>query len=169
MIRRPPRSTQQSTLFPYTTLFRSVRGGTRRRAGVGLQPLHRRLGCSDHGAALDREDDGSRIVRASRRSVRPPASLHGALAQGAGGHARLCRRSDACGPRYRVRLADRARLWHRGVTSICDFRVAGSASGSKNCRRGRLAQLVERFVYTEDVGGSSPSSPTILSNCVEHR
>ena len=26
---------------------------------------------------------------------------------------------------------------------------------------GRLAQLVERFVYTEDVGGSSPSSPTI--------
>src|SRR5690606_32553854 len=27
--------------------------------------------------------------------------------------------------------------------------------------KGRLAQLVERFVYTEDVGGSSPSSPTI--------
>ncbi|VWX61159.1 hypothetical protein SPHINGOR109_51036 [Sphingorhabdus sp. 109] len=27
---------------------------------------------------------------------------------------------------------------------------------------GRLAQLVERFVYTEDVGGSSPSSPTII-------
>tara|TARA_R110002110_G_scaffold164897_3_gene365114 strand:+ start:492 stop:725 length:234 start_codon:yes stop_codon:yes gene_type:complete len=29
---------------------------------------------------------------------------------------------------------------------------------------GRLAQLVERFVYTEDVGGSSPSSPTIIPN-----
>ena len=29
---------------------------------------------------------------------------------------------------------------------------------------GRLAQLVERFVYTEDVGGSSPSSPTIYFN-----
>ncbi len=26
--------------------------------------------------------------------------------------------------------------------------------------RGRLAQLVERFLYTEDVGGSSPSAPT---------
>jgi hypothetical protein len=25
---------------------------------------------------------------------------------------------------------------------------------------GRLAQLVERLVYTENVGGSSPSSPT---------
>ena len=30
-----------------------------------------------------------------------------------------------------------------------------------SCHWGRLAQLVERFVYTEDVGGSSPSSPTI--------
>ena len=29
-------------------------------------------------------------------------------------------------------------------------------------RGGRLAQLVERLVYTEDVGGSSPSSPTIF-------
>ncbi len=31
-----------------------------------------------------------------------------------------------------------------------------------SARLGRLAQLVERFVYTEDVGGSSPSSPTKL-------
>src|SRR3546814_9449759 len=28
MIRRPPRSTRTDTLFPYTTLFRSVRAGT---------------------------------------------------------------------------------------------------------------------------------------------
>src|SRR6187549_331685 len=28
--------------------------------------------------------------------------------------------------------------------------------------RGRLAQLVERLLYTQDVGGSSPSSPTNL-------
>ena len=26
--------------------------------------------------------------------------------------------------------------------------------------KGRLAQLVEQFVYTEKVGGSNPSSPT---------
>jgi signal transduction histidine kinase len=32
MIRRPPRSTQPTTLFPYTTLFRSRYGG----AGLGL-------------------------------------------------------------------------------------------------------------------------------------
>src|SRR3546814_6550878 len=29
MIRRPPRSTRTDTLFPYTTLFRSVRRGQR--------------------------------------------------------------------------------------------------------------------------------------------
>src|SRR5213079_1694501 len=34
MIRRPPRSTQQPTLFPYTTLFRS----RRRRARALLEP-----------------------------------------------------------------------------------------------------------------------------------
>src|SRR5689334_24284804 len=48
MIRRPPRS----TLFPYTTLFRSSRGqGLRRgRALSALRPLHR--GSSDaEGAA----------------------------------------------------------------------------------------------------------------------
>src|SRR3546814_2899807 len=30
MIRRPPRSTRTDTLFPYTTLFRSVRKGAHR-------------------------------------------------------------------------------------------------------------------------------------------
>src|SRR3546814_14497142 len=32
MIRRPPRSTRTDTLFPYTTLFRSPPGSSRRRA-----------------------------------------------------------------------------------------------------------------------------------------
>src|SRR3546814_3172284 len=31
MIRRPPRSTRTDTLFPYTTLFRSVSGSSRAR------------------------------------------------------------------------------------------------------------------------------------------
>src|SRR3546814_13389319 len=31
MIRRPPRSTRTDTLFPYTTLFRSVRSGDDQR------------------------------------------------------------------------------------------------------------------------------------------
>src|SRR3546814_14325396 len=37
MIRRPPRSTRTDTLFPYTTLFRSLR----RRQGVVEVWLHR--------------------------------------------------------------------------------------------------------------------------------
>src|SRR3546814_17719757 len=35
MIRRPPRSTRTDTLFPYTTLFRSVGDG---RSGTGIAP-----------------------------------------------------------------------------------------------------------------------------------
>src|SRR3546814_20582686 len=42
MIRRPPRSTRTDTLFPYTTLYRSiVRIGTA-RAQAALQLRHRR-------------------------------------------------------------------------------------------------------------------------------
>jgi hypothetical protein len=37
-------------------------------------------------------------------------------------------------------------------------RVAQDAGGL-----GRLAQLAEHLVYTEGVGGSSPSSPTIAA------
>jgi hypothetical protein len=40
--------------------------------------------------------------------------------------------------------------------------LQSSDEASISPSEGRLAQLVERFVYTEDVGGSSPSSPTTL-------
>src|SRR3546814_5470920 len=43
MIRRPPRSTRTDTLFPYTTLFRSSRSGTRARTDRRRQPRRRRL------------------------------------------------------------------------------------------------------------------------------
>src|SRR3546814_7153228 len=45
MIRRPPRSTRTDTLFPYTTLFRSLRP----RVGNGIGALARRRG-GDHRA-----------------------------------------------------------------------------------------------------------------------
>src|SRR3546814_8234083 len=35
MIRRPPRSTRTDTLFPYTTLFRSLKGPAVRNASLG--------------------------------------------------------------------------------------------------------------------------------------
>src|SRR2546429_3187637 len=55
MIRRPPRS----TLFPYTTLFRSVEG--RRTAAAGIR-------------VAAREQEGYRVAVAARRVVQgPPA------------------------------------------------------------------------------------------------
>src|SRR3546814_8613483 len=52
MIRRPPRSTRTDTLFPYTTLFRSKRGGIPQRQIVqqqrqlpGRERNCNRLGC----------------------------------------------------------------------------------------------------------------------------
>src|SRR3546814_1621276 len=44
MIRRPPRSTRSDTLFPYTTLFRSL-------AARQLLAQHDRVFAAQHGAA----------------------------------------------------------------------------------------------------------------------
>src|SRR3546814_7228029 len=75
MIRRPPRSTRTDTLFPYTTLFRSVRheldqagraaagvvGLRRREAASGLEAHHRHqvlgLGAEPGGHGLDFVDE----------------------------------------------------------------------------------------------------------------
>jgi hypothetical protein len=38
--------------------------------------------------------------------------------------------------------------------------LRGVRFGRYSSRIGRLAQLVERLLYTQDVGGSSPSPPT---------
>src|SRR3546814_1029672 len=57
MLRRPPRSTRTDTLFPYTTLFRSIEA----RAQVGLHAAHEvpRIGAQvlQFSAILGREDE----------------------------------------------------------------------------------------------------------------
>src|SRR3546814_2370096 len=45
MIRRPPRSTRTDTLFPYTTLFRSVPEATVKGTGVQRARYHGDLVC----------------------------------------------------------------------------------------------------------------------------
>src|SRR3546814_7287338 len=55
MIRRPPRSTRTDTLFPDTTLFRSVR--------IGRDKLSRLVGKI--------EEDRARFEQRERRTVRP--------------------------------------------------------------------------------------------------
>src|SRR3546814_11445493 len=57
MIRRPPRSTRNATLFPYTTLFRSIGGdrppGREPRHIVGQTPAQR----DENGDADQRKDE----------------------------------------------------------------------------------------------------------------
>src|SRR3546814_5724777 len=64
MIRRPPRSTRTDTLFPYTTLFRSVEGDPERGEQFAARrpllriPLQLRvvIGSVDHGDIADEPD-----------------------------------------------------------------------------------------------------------------
>src|SRR3546814_1447239 len=51
MIRRPPRSTRTDTLFPYTTLFRSLLGRSRRPSGTQI-PLEQRVDDLEHFAEV---------------------------------------------------------------------------------------------------------------------
>src|SRR3546814_6998040 len=67
MIRRPPRSTRTDTLFPYTTLFRSLARGTRRRAsGRTRRGKDRGEGACRQGRAAPGFDRGG-----ARRPVEP--------------------------------------------------------------------------------------------------
>src|SRR3546814_14656281 len=52
MIRRPPRSTSATTLFPYTTLFRSSGGPEIDETIAGLRDRQPRGGCVDPGEAV---------------------------------------------------------------------------------------------------------------------
>src|SRR3546814_14679632 len=63
MIRRPPRSTRTDTLFPYTTLFRSVRGAHQppdrlpsRPHGVAFETSLRSLHMAQIGSFTRNED-----------------------------------------------------------------------------------------------------------------
>src|SRR6187431_3468298 len=68
MIRRPPRSTQQSTLFPYTTLFRSTTEST--------TPAHRSF-CS----GLPCADSSARSITVVNRKSTRLNSSHGLLSR----------------------------------------------------------------------------------------
>src|SRR3546814_16665115 len=57
MIRRPPRSKRTYTLFPYTTLFRSIEGGRHREPAVEhRQPQRHRNGCPQAGRQEERPE-----------------------------------------------------------------------------------------------------------------
>src|SRR3546814_4723205 len=84
MIRRPPRSTRTDTLFPYTTLFRSVRrpltlrSAARQPAGRGLQDgraLFQTLLLRGHIAALQQVDRPAGLEQCAHRSEEHTSEL----------------------------------------------------------------------------------------------
>src|SRR3546814_442824 len=75
MIRRPPRSTRTDTLFPYTTLFRSLR----RAAGEGQESEHGEAdskGERDHARTIEKTagETTTVSVAAARRGDWPGAA-----------------------------------------------------------------------------------------------
>src|SRR3546814_13715019 len=80
MIRRPPRSTRTDTLFPYTTLFRSVGDEVDGGADVGQEeeesPLTRPLHHADTATAFTHDDPP--IHRSRVRDVTSLLSRHDA-------------------------------------------------------------------------------------------
>src|SRR5213592_5328185 len=77
MIRRPPRSTQRSTLFPYTTLFRSVIGGLRRFLTAGGLTSRSATEIDARYAALTAHRTRVRSVLPQPVAKRPPSFCTG--------------------------------------------------------------------------------------------
>src|SRR3546814_11299203 len=80
MIRLPPRSTRTDTLFPYTTLFRSVNDFRKKLDShcrkVGWSGIVRRLTCGDDlYPALMLHGDGSPEQQASDDLINSPAAM----------------------------------------------------------------------------------------------
>src|SRR2546422_11696326 len=71
MIRRPPRS----TLFPYTTLFRSVHGGRFLRRRPGRQRGHPRRGHAGPGRAPQVGDSHTHAPPEAHRTDRGPPPM----------------------------------------------------------------------------------------------
>src|SRR3546814_16140970 len=100
MIRRPPRSTRTDTLFPYTTRFRSERGGAgrSRRSRYRHRHAHSSLGCCNLARGLSTRAD--RLEGWGR--LREGAEYYAKLAQIAGARSYLLLPSTAALERRRL-------------------------------------------------------------------
>src|SRR3546814_2864694 len=67
MIRRPPRSTRTDTLFPYTTLFRSI-GAIQARGACSFQQLYRHADAALYAAKQRSEEHTSELQSLMRIS-----------------------------------------------------------------------------------------------------
>src|SRR3546814_20061838 len=76
MIRRPPRSTRTDTLFPYTTLFRSVAAPRR------VERRERFVHQQDFGGREQRAADRDTLRLAARQAARPAVEQRAAAEEG---------------------------------------------------------------------------------------
>src|SRR3546814_2918805 len=121
MIRRPPGSTRTDTLFPYTTLFRSLPAGARARAGRSLPPRHR----------LQRRPGQPRQMGARHPGRRRPAAVHrGAALEGDAPLHRACADQP-------VDLPPSPGAAGTGAGTACERRLAALRSLGRNPCRGR--------------------------------
>src|SRR3546814_12307556 len=122
MIRRPPRSTRTDTLFPYTTLFRSLQAGARCPGGGAFRDdsagAQRRHSCADAVRASDRPLSLHRIPFGQGQGARRCAGRN----RGGAGDADLLRKRDrksvVSGKSVSVRVALGGRLIIKKKTTI---------------------------------------------------
>src|SRR3546814_13216411 len=96
MILRPPRSTRTDTLFPYTTLFRSVRIEGQAEIIVGAEQDDAPTVDDTFGRRFNTiEADGKRIMRAAAEAlIRMPEMIK--LVENAHARSALPKRSTTC-------------------------------------------------------------------------
>src|SRR3546814_15746521 len=84
MIRLPPRSTRTDTLFPYTTLFRSLR---RVRIPIGVIGIiyESRPNVTADAAALCMKAGNAVILRGGSEAIESNRALHAVLAEALAG------------------------------------------------------------------------------------
>src|SRR3546814_15479617 len=92
MIRRPPRSTRTDTLFPYTTLFRSLYWRLAEGVGWARSDLRRRGEDPERGSRVPVEHDQELFQQ------RRPSGAHGGARLVERGSAELHELSDADHP-----------------------------------------------------------------------
>src|SRR3546814_8862062 len=79
MIRRPPRSTRTDTLFPYTTLFRSLRAIShlrRNRSASRVAHEQNVRCCVRQGGAFSPGHKPTRSIRAAQIVIEPRSEEH---------------------------------------------------------------------------------------------
>src|SRR3546814_19249722 len=127
MIRRPPRSTRTDTLFPYTTLFRSVHRRAR-RVDAAVERIDRLLAADLPG------DRGQQALLRRAQDLR--AGDHKGEGAGAEGDLGVARLAAAVAVECRLLVDDAGDHWDAAAAHRRGAEVAGGGGARSAGRRG---------------------------------